>query len=153
MDARSAYREAATRGASGVRLVVLLYEQAIHDLRRAAISIEQGETELRTQAINHGLTIICHLQCTLDRERGGEVSRNLDRFYNSVRAQLLEAQIRVSREILNQQITFLLELREAWVHVESASAIEGRSSSRAIVRQTDDANSTPSQTVSANWEG
>ena len=34
MDARSSYREVAVRGASPVRLVICLYEQAIEDLRR-----------------------------------------------------------------------------------------------------------------------
>jgi flagellar protein FliS len=120
MDARSQYREADARGSSPVRLVVLLYEQAIQDLRRAAIAVKKGEIEVRTQAINHALLVICHLQGTLDRERGGEVGRNLDRFYNCMRDQLTQAQILMSEDILHQQISGLLSLRDAWIEVDNA---------------------------------
>lgn len=121
MDARSQYREADARGSSPVRLVVLLYEQAIQDLRRAAIATKKGEVEVRTQAINHALLVICHLQGTLDRDRGGEVGRNLDRFYNCMRDQLMQAQVLMSEEILHQQISGLLSLRDAWIEVANAT--------------------------------
>ena len=118
MDPRSAYQEGAARGASGVGLVVVLYEQAIQDLRRAAVAMEKGDIPVRTEHINHAVSVIGHLQYTLDRERGGDVSHNLDRFYCSVRRQLLEAQVRASKEILYDQISLLLSLREAWVEVD-----------------------------------
>lgn len=126
MDARSEYREAAARGASPVRLVVTLYEQAIQDLTRAAAAMKLGEIEVRTRAINHALTVLGHLQGTLNRERGGEVARDLDRFYNCMRAQLMEAQFLMSSEILQQQISHLLSLRDAWIQVDYATT-ESRS--------------------------
>jgi flagellar protein FliS len=118
MDPRSAYREGAVRGASGVRLVIFLYEQLIQDLRRAALAMEQGDVESRTKELNHAISVLGHLQSTLDRERGGVVGSNLDRFYGSVRSRLMEAQARVSREILHQQISDLLSVREAWIQVD-----------------------------------
>jgi flagellar protein FliS len=121
MDPKSAYREGAACGVSGVRLVIFLYEQAIQDLRRAAIAMEQGDVELRTRQINHAVSVIGHLQGTLDRERGGKVGRNLERFYSSVRSCLIEAQVRVSQEILYQQISDLLSVREAWIKVDHAT--------------------------------
>ena len=104
MDPRHSYRQAAGQGASGVRLVILLYEQIIQDLGRAVKAIEENNIERRTREINHALTVIGHLQGTLDLERGGTVARNLARFYTSVRAGLVEAHARVSRQILQQQI-------------------------------------------------
>ena len=88
MDAGSAYREGAVRGASRVRLVIFLYEQAIQDLRRAALAMERGQVEIRTRHINHAVSVIGHLQSTLDRERGGEVVRYLERYYTRVRGRL-----------------------------------------------------------------
>src|SRR5450631_2454051 len=108
MDTSSKYREDAVRGATRVGLVVFLYEQIIQDLRRATIAMERNDIEFRTQQINHAIGVISHLQGTLDREQGGKVSRDLDRFYGSVRGRLLEAQVQVSKEILYEQISYLL---------------------------------------------
>jgi flagellar protein FliS len=122
MDARSSYREAAVRGASPVRLVICLYEQAIEDLRRAVIALEKGDIEARTREINHALMVIAQLQGSLDMARGGEVARNLDRFYNTVRRGLVEAQLKQSARILEQQASQFALVHEAWMEVERATA-------------------------------
>ena len=122
MDARSSYREAAVRGASPVRLVICLYEQAIEDLRLAVIALEKGDIEARTRGINHALMVIAQLQGSLDLERGGEVARNLARFYGVVRAGLVEAQTKQSARILEQQISQLAVVYEAWLEVERATS-------------------------------
>ncbi len=122
MDARHSYREAAVRGASPVRLVICLYEQTIEDLRRAVIAQEKGDIEARTRGINHALTVIAQLQGSLDMERGGEVSRNLARFYGLVRTGLVEAQVKQSTRILEQQISQLATVHEAWLEVERATS-------------------------------
>jgi flagellar secretion chaperone FliS len=118
MDARTSYREAAVRGASPVRLVICLYEQAIEDLRRAVVALEKGDIEARTRGINHALIVIGQLQGTLDMERGGDVARNLERFYANVRTGLVEAQLKQSARILEQQISQLVEVYEAWLEVD-----------------------------------
>ena len=109
MDAGLSYREAAVQGASPVKLVVLLYEQMVEDLRRAARAIDENRIEVRTKAIDHAMLIVSHLQNELNLEAGGGVARNLERFYNLLRTQLLEAQIWVSKDILNEQISLLLD--------------------------------------------
>jgi flagellar protein FliS len=101
-----------------VRLVVCLYEQAISDLRRAAMAMEKGDIEVRTRDINHALLVIGQLQGTLDMEAGGEVARNLQRFYNVLRAGLIEAQGKQSKEMIEQQIAILAAVHEAWQQVE-----------------------------------
>jgi flagellar protein FliS len=122
MDAKASYREAAVRGASPVRLVICLYEQAIEDLRLAVIALEKGDIEARTRGINHALMVIAQLQGSLDMERGGEVARNLARFYGVVRAGLVEAQMKQSVRILEQQISQLAVVYEAWLEVERVTA-------------------------------
>jgi flagellar protein FliS len=120
MNPRSSYREAAAQGASPLRLVVLLYEQAIEDLRRAAAAQARNDIEGRTREINHAILVIGHLQSSLDKDRGGPVAANLERFYNQLRASLVEAQCRQSAAELQKQIAFLLEMRDAWCQVERA---------------------------------
>jgi len=120
MDAKFAYRETAVRGATPVQLVILLYEQLIQDLRRAIVAMEKNQIERRTAELNHALAVIAHLQSVLNLERGGQIARNLEQFYSALRASLVEAQGRVSRSILQQQIVNLLALREAWIQVDLA---------------------------------
>jgi flagellar protein FliS len=144
------YRETDGRGATAVRLVVLLYEQAIQDLRQAVQAIEQNNIELRSNRINHALDVICVLQGTLNMERGGKVARNLVRFYETLRANLWEAHLHGSKERLSQQITDLLTLREAWAEVdraESAVAVPGLAP-----LTTDAADTSSGQQLSADWK-
>lgn len=118
---RSAYRENDVRGATAIRLVVLLYEQLIQDLGRAMQSIEQGDIEARTDRINHAILVIAHLQSPLDFVKGGKVARDLDHFYNVLRQNLVQIQFLPSQENLRQQITDLLVVREAWIEVEKVT--------------------------------
>jgi len=115
---RTAYREADVRGASPVRLVVLLYEQMIQDLTQAAQAIEQDDIRLRTKQINHVILIIGHLQSPLDFDNGGKVAKDLDRFYNVLRANLVQVQFHPSKLEICRLITDLLAVREAWIEVE-----------------------------------
>lgn len=150
MNPRTAYRETDVGGATAVRLVVLLYEQVIQDLRQAAQAIDQNNIELRTNRINHALDVICLLQGTLNMDRGGQVAINLEQFYVTLRANLWDAQIHVSRETLFQQITDLLALREAWAEVdrtESANSVPQLAPLAA-----DAANASSNQHVPANWK-
>lgn len=118
----NAYREGAARGASPVGQVVMLYEQVIEDLRRAGNAVDENNIELRTNAINHAIVVIDHLHGNLDLDAGGDVARNLQRFYTMLRTKLMEAQFKASREILDEQIGFLLDLRGAWIEVDRATS-------------------------------
>lgn len=106
-----------------MRLVICLYEQAIVDLRRAVMALEQGDIEARTRGINHALTVIAQLQGSLDMQRGGDVAKNLQRFYNAIRAGLVDAQSKQSRVILEQQLSQLMLVHEAWQDVERDTAM------------------------------
>jgi flagellar protein FliS len=117
-DPRFAYRETAARAASPVGRVILLYEQAIQDLGGALSAMAAQDVEQRTRQLSHALIVVGQLQACLDLDRGGEVARNLDRFYDVVRSRILEAQISSSAAILREQMDLLLSVRSAWIEVE-----------------------------------
>lgn len=121
-DPRNAYRESAARGASAVGQVVLLYEQMMEDLRRALRAIEGNQVEERTNAINHAMVVVSHLQNSLNFEAGGEVAPKLEFFYTMVRGKLLEAQFQGSKDILSEQMSLLVDLRDAWIEVDRATS-------------------------------
>jgi flagellar protein FliS len=105
----------------------MLYEQLVEDLRRASQAIDENRIDARTNAINHAIVITGHLQSRLNHEDGGEVARNLERFYNLLRQKLLEAQFQGNREILAEQTRLLLELRDAWTEVDRAETARSTS--------------------------
>jgi flagellar secretion chaperone FliS len=143
MNARLSYREAAVEGASPVRLVILLYEQAFEDLRAALGAHQRGDIEGRTGHINHAILVIGYLQASLDKERGGRVAVNLERFYDQVRSGLVEAQFKQSGAALEQQISHLMQVHEAWCEVERINTEPVRASRPALPE-----NTTATQTLS-----
>ena len=121
MDASSAYVRSSGEGATPLRMVVLLYDQLVKDLRRAAAKI--NEVEARTLELDHALKVLGQLQGTLDLTQG-EVAANLDRFYSILRANLLRVQVTKSAALLKEQISHLVLLREAWAEVEHSAVQE-----------------------------
>jgi flagellar secretion chaperone FliS len=130
LEAKLTYRENAVRGATPIELVVILFDSALDDMRRAASAARASDIEERAAAIRHAMLVLQQLQGTLDFEKGGQVARQFEQFYNLVRAKLLEAQLRNSPELMQQQIQFMSEVRDCWAEAEkqlsprpSASAV------------------------------
>jgi len=114
VDARRIYQDSAVRGATPMELVILLYDSAIEDMRRALTAMNKSDIEARGNEISHALIVLQQLQGTLDFERGGSAARQFEQFYNLVRAKLLEAQMRGSTELMQQQIRYMSEVRDCW---------------------------------------
>jgi flagellar secretion chaperone FliS len=158
-NAHTAYREAGTQGATGVRLVVLMYEQMIQDLSKAAQAMDDKNIEYRSNRINHVLDVLCVLEGTLDFERGGQIAHNLQAFYQIMRANLWHAQLNQSKEALIGLITDLFALREAWTEVDRAElAVSGTkpallTTAASDVRPTVGASNGSDEHVPGNWKG
>lgn len=115
VDARQVYRDAAVRGATPIELVIVLYDSAIEDMRRALNAMQSNDIEARSSKVSHALMVLQQLQGTLDFDRGGGAARQFEQFYNVVRAKLLEAQMRGSHELMQQQIRYMSEVRDCWM--------------------------------------
>ena len=120
-NANLAYRECDAITTDPVGLVVVLYDILLKDLNECVAALVGGNIEQRSNAVRHALLVLQQLQGTLDFERGGVVAENLDRFYNFIRAKLLEGQIKASQEIFKQQTVLVSSIREAWQQVRADS--------------------------------
>jgi flagellar secretion chaperone FliS len=118
LEAKLAYRESAVRGATPIELVVILFDAAINDMRRAVSAIRASDVEERAAAVRHAMLVLQQLQGTLDFEKGGDVARQFEHFYNLIRAKVLESQLRNSPELMQQPIRFMAEVRDCWVEAE-----------------------------------
>jgi flagellar protein FliS len=100
--------------ASPMMLVAMLYDKAIASLSEAIRAVEAGDVQGRWKANHRAFEIVQHLQMTLDRERGGEIARNLDRLYGLILRLLPEVNARNDAAPARQAIALLEPLRDAW---------------------------------------
>jgi flagellar protein FliS len=133
--------------------VVLLYEQMIQDLRQAAQAIEQNDIELRTNQINHAILVIAYLQSGLDFATGGKVAQDLNDFYDLLRQNLVQVQFHPSQAGICQQITDLVEVREAWTEVERVESLVASAVTTTPSAVPSDASSSESDPVRVTWKG
>jgi flagellar secretion chaperone FliS len=117
-DPARAYRESAVRGASPVGLIVILYDEIVRSLRRAERASEENKIEERTQAVNHALQVIGHLQATLNFEAGGEVAQSLSHFYNLARTKIIDANLTKNSRALQELVGEFLQVAAAWQELD-----------------------------------
>ena len=129
-DPRVAYRQAAGQNANPVHLIVLLYEQLVEDLRRAAAAIDQRDAEARTNHLSHAMEVLGELEASLDMKAGQEVARNLAHFYEVLRSGLLQVQFHPDRRVVERYISNLISMREAWVEVQRQGEIASNDSKK-----------------------
>jgi flagellar secretion chaperone FliS len=113
-----AYLRAAVQDASSVKLVMILFDQLINNLKGAMAAMETCDVEMRSAELKHGLLVLSQLQGSLNMENGGQAAINFSRFYSAIRAAMMEAHLKVSHEILLRQVGLLLEVRQAWQQVD-----------------------------------
>lgn len=123
VDPKREYREAAVRNATPVRLILILYEAAIEDLRRISAAMQDNDVQRRTDEAHHFLQVLNQLQGSLDMERGGDVAANLDRYYGLVRSRLLHAEMNNSTHIVQDMLGQFLSLHQAWLEVDRATNV------------------------------
>ena len=58
VDPRRTYQDNAVLGASPIELVVILYDLAIEDMRRAVAAMKNGEVEVRSAGVGHALMVL-----------------------------------------------------------------------------------------------
>jgi len=125
-----AYVTGAVESARPAGLVIILFDLLINDLKNAIMAIEAKDIERRSNEIKHGFLVLQQLQESLDMVNGGQAAAHFSLFYSSVRAQMMEAQLKASPEILQHQIELLLQVRQAWQQVDqevSNPAVPGSS--------------------------
>lgn len=112
------YQQVSTQTASPGHLVVMLYDGAINFLERALSGFTlEDPLEFNTTISNNILRaqqILTELNCSLDMERGGEISTTLRRLYHYMDDRLTQSNLTKSREGIDETIRHLTVLRDAW---------------------------------------
>jgi len=108
------YRQTSIKTASRGQLVLMLYEGAIQNVKKATLAIDKKELGTKGVAIGKAHDIINELLNTLDLAAGGKIAEDLERLYNFMIEQLLKANVECSKEPLQTVQKLLETLLEGW---------------------------------------
>jgi flagellar protein FliS len=109
----TSYQQQALAGATGVELVIALYDGATRFLYRAMQCVEEDDVHGRRVAVKKVLDILTYLQARLRPDLGGAVAD----FYATMFTMTLEASHLESVEQFEDVIAFVRNVRDAWVVV------------------------------------
>lgn len=123
------YQRIMVTTASPETILLMLYDGAINNSRKAIDSINRSDVAGKGMHIRKGLLIVAELMNTLDHKIGGEIAVRLEQLYRYVIEEFTTANIEGSVKSLEDAINVLLILRDAWTE-----AIEIRKKERATVR-------------------
>jgi len=111
------YREQTLAGATGVELILALYDGAVRFLYRAVRAVEEQDVIERRIAVKRALDILMYLQARLRPDVGGAPAASLADFYSAMFQMTLEASHRESKDDLLDVIACIRNVRDAWVVV------------------------------------
>jgi len=111
------YQQQSMVGATGVELVVGLYDAAIRSLYRAKQSVAEDDIHGRRVAVRKVIDILMYLQARLRPDVGGAPAVALADFYAAMFTMTLEASHIASAEGFEEVIACVKNVRDAWVIV------------------------------------
>ena len=109
------YQEQSLAGATGMELVLALYNGLVRFLYQAVACIDEGDVRGRRISVKKALDIVMYLQARLRIDLGGETAESLNDFYVAVFTMTLEASQANSHEKMEEVIQCVRSVREAWV--------------------------------------
>ncbi len=109
------YLENEILSASPIRLIQILYTAALDSIASARRSLRAGDIRARSRAITKAMRIVTELSRSLNREAGGELSRNLANVYSYVLKLLIESNAKQTEKPLAEAEQLLSTLADAWV--------------------------------------
>jgi flagellar secretion chaperone FliS len=102
------YKQTAVKTAGRGQILLMLYEAAIQNVKKATIALEKKDLQLKGVHIGKVHDILNELTNSLDFNQGGQIARDLERLYTFMTGQLVKANMENSKEHL-QTIEKLLE--------------------------------------------
>ncbi len=121
----SAYKETRIKTASGGKLILMIYDEAIRQLNIAQEDLENDSYKLDnvSNSIIKAQDLITELIVSLDFDKGGEIASSLFSLYMFFNQQLMDANFNKDIELLKKVRTYLTDLRSAWTEVVGKAGV------------------------------
>jgi len=114
---QNAYRQAAVGTMDQNKLIVMLYDGAIRQVKLALKYMAEGEIEKVHSSLIKSKNIVSELMASLNLEKGGEIAKNLQTLYSFMFGQLIEANMNKDSKPAETVLSLLTQLREAWIQI------------------------------------
>lgn len=114
-NAATAYQNNKINTATPEELTLMLYEGAIKFCNIAVIGIEEKNIVKANNNIIKAEKVISYLRTTLNTKY--EVSNDFENVYNYVYDRLIVANIKKDKEIIEEVLVILREMRDTWKEV------------------------------------
>ncbi|HHH42951.1 MAG TPA: flagellar export chaperone FliS [Gammaproteobacteria bacterium] len=108
--------------ASPHRLIQMLLEGALDKIAAARGHMERGEIQPKGEQVGSAISIIEGLKSSLDKDRGGEIARNLEDLYIYMERRLIEANRDNDTSLLDEVSDLLRQIKEAWDAIADQAA-------------------------------
>lgn len=109
-----AYKKTSVNTASKEQILLMLYQAAIKNCKKAIESIEQKQIAKKGEYIGKLQDIIIELANSLDHEVGGDVSRELASLYDYILHASTQANIKIDKAPLESTLNILNTLYDGW---------------------------------------
>lgn len=103
--------------ASPYQIVKMLLAGSLERLAKSRVAIEKNNYEQRGELISSTLLILAELRMSLDHEAGGEIADNLDKLYEFIMGELVEANSKNDVEQVEVASRLLREIKDAWDNI------------------------------------
>lgn len=110
----TAYLDNEVMSASKERLIPMLYEGILKNLRRADKQIGARDIEGKSESLSKASAIVYELLGTLDYDAGGELAHRLAALYGYFSKEILEVGRTLDRRRLDALVGMVATLHGAW---------------------------------------
>ncbi|MZQ99734.1 MAG: flagellar export chaperone FliS [Acidaminobacter sp.] len=116
-QANQAYGGAQVSTAPQKKLILMLYDGVIQNLKAAEAALEVKNLQIAHQKILKGQLIIEELMVTLNFDEGGDIAKDLYKLYEYFHWSLVQANIKKDPTALIEIRQYLEELRGSWQQI------------------------------------
>ena len=114
MSKFNAYRQTAVTTASREQILIMLYEGAIKQLKKASECCQANDVAGKGVAVGKAHDIINELSNSLDFKVGGDIAKNLERLYSFMVDQIIQGNMNNDPTRFDAARKLLENLLEGW---------------------------------------
>ena len=109
-----AYKKTSIHTASKEQILLMLYQAAIKNCKKAITAIEEKNISAKGEFIGKLQDIVIELNNSLDFEIGGKVAEELSSLYDFILFSSTQANIKIDKEPLEGCLNVLITLYDGW---------------------------------------
>jgi flagellar secretion chaperone FliS len=134
LKAAKAYLSTQVTTATQGDLLLLLYDTAIKHLKLAKEKMAERDYAAKGILITKAIEIVSELHESLNKEKGGEVAKNLSQVYFLCNTRLLQANLEMNPNKLDEVVGILAGLRQAFAQIIPGQEGMAPASQSAVLR-------------------